>query len=111
MQQGTFSYESTRGIDLKSATLGVIAAGKIGMHTIRIARAFEMEVVACDIEPQSKLEPALGFRYVSFDELLRHADIISLHVPLTSATYHILDRAAFAKCKRGVLIVNTARGR
>lgn len=59
---------------------------------------------------ETHLQEALGFRYVPFDELLRVADIITLHVPLTPSTYHLLNRETFAQCKRGVFIVNTARG-
>jgi D-lactate dehydrogenase len=70
-----------------------------------------MRVIAEDIRPQPGLEEKLGFCYASLDELLRGSHIISLHVPLTADTYHLLDRAAFRKCRRGVIIVNTARGR
>lgn len=107
---GTFSYASLRALELKGATLGVIGAGRIGMHVIRLARAFEMNVLATDVRPDPARQEALGFRYVRLDELLAAADIITLHVPLTPETRHLLDRAAFAKCKRGVHVVNTARG-
>jgi D-lactate dehydrogenase len=106
----TFSYAATRAFELKGATLGVIGAGRIGLHVIRLARAFEMTVVVTDVHCEAHLQEVLGFRYVSLDELLPIADIITLHVPLTPATHHLLNREAFAKCKRGVLIVNTARG-
>jgi D-lactate dehydrogenase len=108
---GRFTYEGTRGFDLNGKTLGVIGTGKIGLRVIRLATAFEMEVVAYDIHRQSKLEEVLGFRYVSLDQLLGCSHIISLHAPLTPATYHLLDRERFSKCRPGVLIINTARGR
>ena len=106
----TFSYAATRATELKGATLGVIGAGRIGLHVIRLARAFEMTVVATDVHQETRLEGVLGFRYVPLDELLRISDVITLHVPLTAATYHMLNRETFAQCKPGVLIVNTARG-
>lgn len=106
----TFSYAATRAFELKGATVGVIGAGRVGLHVIRLARAFEMTVVVTDVHWETHLQEVLGFRYVPFDELLRVSDIITLHVPLNPSTYHLLNREAFAQCKRGMFIVNTARG-
>lgn len=100
-REGKFSYGSIRGFELRGKTLGVIGSGKIGLRVIRFARAFEMEIVAYDINPQRHLEEVLGFRYISLDEL---------HVPLTPFTYHMLKRETFSKCRHSVVIVNTARG-
>jgi D-lactate dehydrogenase len=105
-----FSYQSTRGFDLKGKTLGVIGAGRIGLHTIRIARAFSMEVLAFDIFAQSFLSEILDFRYVPLDELLARSHIVTLHTPLRPETRHILNRDTLAQCRRGALIINTARG-
>ena len=66
-KRGSFSYRGTRGFDLKGKTLGVIGAGKIGLHVIRLAKAFEMEVLAYDICQQSQLQDVFGFRYVPLD--------------------------------------------
>lgn len=110
-KRGRFSYLATRGFDVKGKTLGVIGAGRIGLHVIRFARAFAMDVIACDIHQHPELEKQFGFRYASLDELLRSSDIISLHVPLTANTYHLLNRDTFCRCKPGVIVVNTARGR
>lgn len=107
----SFSYEQLRATELLGKTLGVVGAGSIGQRVIRIAKAFGLDPIVYDIEPAPELARELGFRYVDFDELLSRADIISLHAPLTPRTYHLLDSAAFAKCRPGVLIVNTARGR
>jgi D-lactate dehydrogenase len=109
--QTRFSYERLRGTELRGKTFGILGAGRVGMKTIPVARAFGMEVIAHDIAPRPAEAAALGFSYVSFDELLRRSQILSLHTPITGDTFHILDRAAFAKCRRGVLIINTARGR
>ncbi len=105
-----FSYENIRGFELNNKTFGVIGSGRVGLHAIRIAKAFGMKVIAYDLHPQNFMAEILGFRYVPLDDLLARADIISLHIPLFPATYHLLDREAFAKCKRGVTVVNTARG-
>jgi len=107
---GTFSFESLRGFELKDKTIGIIGAGRIGLHVIRIAKAFGMSVLAHDVNRADLLAEVLGFEYISFDELLRRSDIISLHAPLTAATVHLLNRDTLAKCRRGVIIINTARG-
>jgi D-lactate dehydrogenase len=106
-----FSYAQIRGTELMHKTFGVIGSGRIGQHSIRMARAFNMRVLAYDIEPNLALKNALDFQYVPLDELLAQSDFLTLHAPLVPETYHILDAEAFAKCKRGVLVVNTARGR
>lgn len=107
---GSFSFEGLRGFDLKDKTIGIVGAGRIGLHVIRIAKAFGMQVIATEANPSSVLAEVLGFEYVSFDELLRRSDIISLHVPLTPETVHLLNGETFAKCRRGVVLINTARG-
>jgi D-lactate dehydrogenase len=107
---GSFSFEGLRGFDLKDKTIGIVGAGRIGLHVIRIAKAFGMQVIATEANPSSVLAEVLGFEYVSFDELLRRSDIISLHVPLTPETVHLLNDETFAKCRRGIVVINTARG-
>ena len=107
-----FSYEKLRGFELRSLkTFGIIGAGRIGLCTIPIAKSFGMKVIACDIRPRPKLAKEGGFRYVAFEELLAGSDIISLHASLNHSSYHILNRGAFAKCRPGVVIINTARGK
>lgn len=109
-RKGRFSFEELRGFDLHGKTLGVIGTGRIGLHVIRLARAFGMEVVAFDSHPSDVMASLLGYTYTSFDEVLRRSHVLSLHVPLTPATVHLLDRDAFAKCCEGVIVINTARG-
>ncbi len=105
-----FSLTGLEGFDLRGRTLGVIGAGAIGLHVIRIARALGMEVLAHDARPLPIVAEVLGFRYTSLDELLPAADVVSLHAPLLPATHHIMDRQRFEQMKRGALLVNTARG-
>ena len=102
-----FSFEWWRGFELENKTLGVIGTGQIGKRVIHLARAFGMKVLAFDPYRQIAAE---GVRYVPLTELLRESHIISLHTPLTAETFHLLDRDAFAQCRRGALIINTARG-
>jgi D-lactate dehydrogenase len=105
-----FHYEELRAVDLKDKTLGVIGTGRIGLRAVRIALAFGMKVLAYDPYNRSLMAEIFGMRYVSLDELLRESHVITLHAPLTEETFHMLDREAFAKCRDGVIIVNTARG-
>ena len=105
-----FSLSGLRGFDLNGKTLGVIGAGSIGLHVIRIAKGFGMNVLACDPNEQPILAEVLGFEYVPLDELLARSDVVSLHAPLTEATRHIINRETIAKMKRGAILINTARG-
>lgn len=107
---GRFSYEATRGFDLAGKTLGIIGMGSIGQHVAQLAHAFRMKVLACDIACPPELAQSLDFNFVPLNDLLAQSHIISLHTPLTTVTYHLLDRETFARCRRGVIIINTARG-
>jgi D-lactate dehydrogenase len=105
-----FSYETIRGVELKGKTLGLIGVGRIGRQVVPIARAFGMEVIAHDPQPDDRAAAELGFHFTSLDELLRRSHVISIHAPLEPSTRHIMNREAFAKCRPGVLLVNTSRG-
>jgi D-lactate dehydrogenase len=109
-RKGRFLFEELRGFDLYGKTLGVIGTGRIGLHVIRLARGFGMKVLAFDTHPSDVIASLLGYTYTSFDEVLRQSHVLSLHVPLTPATVHLLDGEAFAKCREGVIVINTARG-
>lgn len=109
-RRGPFSPDGLEGFDLQGKTIGVIGTGSIGRHVIRIAKGFGMEVVAFDVGPDPDLAGTLGFRYASFGELLRAADVITLHTPATPHTQDMLSDAAFDRMKHGVIIINTARG-
>jgi len=109
-RKGDFSPRGLQGFDLEGKTFGVIGTGNIGRHVIRIARGFGMEVLAHDIKPDEEAARELGFDYVGFDELLRRSDVISLHVPSTPQTRHLLSHEQFDQMKEGVVIVNTSRG-
>ena len=109
-RQLDFSLASLRGFDLKGKTLGVIGAGAIGLHVIRIGKGFGMEVLAHDPREQPLMAEVLGFRYVSLLELLRSSDIISLHAPLLPSTRHLINPENIRDIKRGALLINTARG-
>ncbi len=105
-----FSLEGLRGFDLKDKTLGVIGAGAIGLHSIRIGTGFGMHVLAYDAFPHPILSEVMGFEYVSLDRLLEESDVITLHVPLIPETYHLINNDNIHKIKRGAILINTARG-
>jgi D-lactate dehydrogenase len=103
-----FYYEALRGTELHGKTFGLLGAGRIGRYAGALARAFGMEVIAYDTGPEAGRDATIT--YVELDELLGRSDVLSLHVPLNSETFEILNAATLAKCKRGVYIINTARG-
>ena len=105
-----FSLAGMTGFDLHGKTVGVIGTGRIGRVFIDICRGFGMKVLAYDKFPAEGLDNGDTIRYTTLDELFEKSDIISLHCPLTEDTYHIIDEASLAKCKRGVVLLNTSRG-
>jgi D-lactate dehydrogenase len=105
-----FSYQALRGFDLMGKTFGIVGTGRIGLHAARIARGFQMEVLAYDVKTQPLVAATLDFEYVGFEELLRRSDVISLYIPLLPETRGIINRESLAQCKRGVVLINTARG-
>ena len=105
-----FSLNGLTGFDLHGKTVGVIGTGKIGKVFIDICRGFGMKVLAYDKFPSAELDNGDTVRYVSLEEIFLSSDIISLHCPLTEETYHMIDEAAIAKCKKGVVLLNTSRG-
>lgn len=105
-----FSLEGLRGFDLKDKTLGVVGAGAIGLHSIRIGRGFGMKVLAFDKFPQPILAEVLGFEYAPLERVLGESDVITLHVPLTPETYHLINMDTIHQIKRGAILINTARG-
>ncbi len=99
-----------RGIDLFGKKLGVIGTGRIGKRMISIAKGFGMDVIAYDIHENPQDAHELGFMYVTKEDLFRQSDVISLHSPLTSDTFRIINHESFLLMKDNVYIVNTARG-
>jgi D-lactate dehydrogenase len=111
-KQGRFSYQGARAMDLHGKTLGIVGLGHMGRRVAELAQAFYMRVIAYDpLEMPPERARAVGAEWVPFDRLLAESDVISLHVRLSPWTYHLFDRAAFAKCRPGVILINTSRGR
>jgi D-3-phosphoglycerate dehydrogenase len=108
----TSKWEKSKfaGAEIRSKTLGLVGLGRIGQEVARRAHAFEMTVVAHDPFISAESAAGLGVELVSLDDLCARADYISLHLPSLPSTKHIFNAERFAKCKKGVRIINTARG-
>ncbi|PKO14263.1 D-glycerate dehydrogenase [candidate division BRC1 bacterium HGW-BRC1-1] len=98
------------GVDLVGRTLGIIGAGRIGTATARRARGWDMQVVYAHHRSKPEFEQATGGRRVDLDSLLAESDFISLHVPLTPETRHMIGAREFGLMKPTAVLVNTARG-
>ena len=110
MKAGEWRKKELVGTELYQKTLGVIGFGHIGEAVGRRALAFEMKVIAYDpIRPKDEVEAA-GAAWVSFEDLLNRADIITMHIPHITATHHLLNQSAFDIMKDGVRIICAARG-
>lgn len=109
-RDGHFSPEGLQGFDLEGKILGVVGVGSIGRHVIRIAKGFGMDVVACDVKLDTDLAMKLGFRFAPFEKLISESDVITLHVPATAETRHLISDEQFNRMKDGVVLINTARG-
>jgi len=96
--------------DLYPKTLGLLGLGRIGAEVARRAKSYRMNLIYHDTVRMENLEEELGIRYVSFDELLSAADIISIHAPLTPETKGLINDGSIRKMKKTAIIVNTARG-
>lgn len=104
-----FSIDGLRGFDLRGKTLGVVGAGSIGVHVIKIAKGFGMKILAFDAKPNHILTELLDYKYVPLDELLEKSDIITLHCPYNKFTHHLLNMNNIQNVKKGALFINTAR--
>ena len=104
-----FALDGLVGFDLRGRTVGVVGTGRIGAAFCRIMLGFGCEVIASDPKPDPDCESS-GVTYVPLAELWPHADIVSLHCPLNAGTHHLVDAAAIAAMRPGVMVVNTSRG-
>src|SRR5438477_420026 len=108
---GKWDRKNLEGVELYNKTLGIIGMGRIGSELSRRAIAFGMRVVAFDPYLSATRARTLQVELVDeLDDLLGAADFITLHTPLTAETHHLLDAARLEKTKRGVRVINCARG-
>lgn len=103
-------YPETFGMELFDKTIGIIGTGSIGSKAIKIAKGFSMNVMCYDTKKNPNIEKEFNIKYVDLDTLCKLSDIISLHAPLTTSTYHLIDAEKISLMKDNVIIVNTARG-
>lgn len=101
-----FSLHGLVGFDLHGKTIGIVGTGKIGRTFIDVCSGFGMNMLMYDPYPVKDS----NYHYVSFEEICKESDIISLHCPLTKDSYHIINQEAIDKMKEGVFLINTSRG-
>ncbi len=109
-QAGKWEKSRFMGVELTGKTLGVIGCGNVGAMVAARALGLRMKVVAYDPFLSAERAVGLGVDKVAFEDLLARADFVTLHTPLTDATKNIIDAAALARMKRGVRLINCARG-
>ena len=107
---GEFDYSGLKGFDLFGKTLGVIGTGRIGSNVIKIAKGFGMKILAYDVHTNESLSKELGFSYVPLNELLQQADIVTVHIPATKETLHLINKDNISLLKKTALLINTSRG-
>jgi D-lactate dehydrogenase len=119
VREGNFALEGLLGFDLHGKTVGLVGTGRIGAAAARIFLGFGCRVLAHDARPDPELgaacpegtcSPGGSLAYVTLETLYEQSDIISLHVPLTPATHHMIGTAALLRMKPGVMLINTGRG-
>jgi D-lactate dehydrogenase len=110
VRDGNFSLDGLVGFDLHGKTIGVIGLGRIGAAFARIVHGFGCRVLGSDVQPNEQLQRETGVLYVDVEQVYEEADAISLHVPLTPKTFHLINRKTLARMKKRALLINTSRG-
>ncbi len=111
VREMNFSLGGLVGFDLHGKTVGIIGTGNIGRIAAQIFCGFGCEVIAYDPFPAPEWAAVHNVRYVDFHTLLAASDVVSLHLPLLPATFHLLNEETISRTKRGVFIINTSRGK
>ena len=110
VREGNFSLDGLVGFDLHGKTIGVIGTGRIGKAFIKIMQGFGCKILTYDKYSDLDFLRTHGCFKASLDELLKQSDIVSLHVPLSKETFHILNKPNIGKMKKGAFLINTSRG-
>jgi glyoxylate reductase len=98
------------GVNLKGKTLGIVGLGRIGTMVAHRAQGFEVKVLYNKHSRDEEAEKELGVKFVQLDELLSTSDFVTIHVPLTEETRHMINKNSLAKMKKGSFLINTSRG-
>jgi D-3-phosphoglycerate dehydrogenase len=110
LKRGEWKRALFTGYELKGKTLGIVGLGKVGGRVALRAKAFEMELLACDPYIAEKRGGDLGVRLVSLDDIIRFSDVITVHTPLNEETRNLINAEHFPGMKEGVFVINCARG-
>lgn len=110
VKAGEWNRDLITGIELAGRTYGIVGLGRIGSRVAEIAQAFGMNVVAYDPYQEDEVFERLKIPRLSYEEVLKTADIVSFHVPKTLETEHMLNRSQFEYIHRGIILINTSRG-
>ncbi len=110
VREGNFSLNGLVGFDLFGRTAGLVGLGKIGRCLAKILAGFGMRVLAHDVRPDGAFAESTGVRFVDLEEVLSSSDVVSLHVPLSPATHHLVNADRIRRMKRGATLINTSRG-
>ena len=105
-----FEHDDIRGVDLFGKTMGIIGMGKIGINVLRMAHGFGMKILVNSRTENPELKQQYAIEYVDLDTLLQRSDVVSLHLPLTPQTKHVINKENILKMKPGSFLINTARG-
>jgi D-lactate dehydrogenase len=111
VREGNFSLDGLVGFDLYKKKVGVVGLGRIGTAFAQIMNGFGAEVLAFDRDLSRAISAGVKFRLCDLEALFKESDIISLHVPLTSETHHLVNEKLFSVMKTGAILINTSRGR
>lgn len=103
-------YPETFGTELFEKSVGIIGTGAIGEKSVKIAKGFSMNVLCFDIFENIEIEKKYNAKYVTLDTLCKLSDVIMLHAPLTSNSYHLINKEKINLMKKNAIIINTARG-
>jgi D-lactate dehydrogenase len=110
IELGLITNSNIRGFDLNDKTIGVVGTGRIGKKVISIAKGFGMKILAYDANPDKKSASEHGFQYVDLDHLLKHSDVVSLHLPYSKQTHHLINKNTLSQMKKDSILINTSRG-
>src|SRR5690606_5285838 len=111
VREHNFALNGLVGFDLHGKTVGIVGTGRIGRVAAQIFRGFDTKVLAYDPAPSPEWAAGHGVTYTDFEQLLAASDIVSLHLPLTPDTFHLLNPRTFGLMKDGAYVVNTSRGK
>ncbi len=110
MREGVWAKKQCMGIELEGKTMGVIGFGRIGYNVAKIANAFGMRVLLYDPYPNEERAREVGGTFASLEDLLKESDVVTLHVPLVDATYHLINEERLKLMKPTAILINAARG-